>query len=317
MIYLCVAVLAFVFEWLYFKVASRYNIVDKPSERGSSTAITLRGGGIVFPFVVLVYFIYSGFAYPWFIVGLLLISCISFYDDVSSLSPRIRLIIHFLAMLMMFKELGLLAWSTWWLVPIMLFVCAGAINVFNFMDGVNGITGGYASIVLLALLYVNQRVVPFVDANFILFSLISVLVFCFFNFRKRAKCFAGDVGAVAIAFVILFFICKLVFATNDFSWFAFLTVYGVDGVLTLVHRLLRHEKLSQPHRKHAYQLMANELKIPHVAVSAIYMCMQALVCAAYLWRPGLAMFAIVVVLLSVLYVLFIKKYFHLHLKSGK
>ena len=304
MIYLLIVVLAFVFELAYFKIASKYNIVDRPSERGSSKAVTLRGGGIVFPFVVLVYFIYSGFAYPWFIVGLLMISCISFYDDVSSLPPRIRLLVHFISMLLMFQQLGLLALSFWWLIPIMLFVCAGAINVFNFMDGVNGITGGYAAVVLMALLYVNRHVVEFVDPNFILFSLISVLVFCFFNFRKRAKCFAGDVGAVSIAFIILFFTCKLVLLTNNFSWFAFLAVYGVDGTLTL----------SEPHRKHAYQLMANELKIPHVWVSAIYMGIQALVCIAFLLKPHLLMFAALLLVLSIAYVLFVRKYFHLHLE---
>lgn len=314
MIYLLIVVLAFVFELAYFKIASKYNIVDRPSERGSSKAVTLRGGGIVFPFVVLVYFIYSGFAYPWFIVGLLMISCISFYDDVSSLPPRIRLLVHFISMLLMFQQLGLLALSFWWLIPIMLFVCAGAINVFNFMDGVNGITGGYAAVVLMALLYVNRHVVEFVDPNFILFSLISVLVFCFFNFRKRAKCFAGDVGAVSIAFIILFFTCKLVLLTNNFSWFAFLAVYGVDGTLTLIHRILRREKISEPHRKHAYQLMANELKIPHVWVSAIYMGIQALVCIAFLLKPHLLMFAALLLVLSIAYVLFVRKYFHLHLE---
>ena len=314
MIYLLIVVLAFVFELAYFKIASKYNIVDRPSERGSSKAVTLRGGGIVFPFVVLVYFIYSGFAYPWFIVGLLMISCISFYDDVSSLPPRIRLLVHFISMLLMFQQLGLLALSFWWLIPIMLFVCAGAINVFNFMDGVNGITGGYAAVVLMALLYVNRHDVEFVDPNFILFSLISVLVFCFFNFRKRAKCFAGDVGAVSIAFIILFFTCKLVLLTNNFSWFAFLAVYGVDGTLTLIHRILRREKISEPHRKHAYQLMANELKIPHVWVSAIYMGIQALVCIAFLLKPHLLMFAALVLVLSIVYALFVRKYFHLHLE---
>ena len=196
----------------------------------------------------------------------------------------------------------------------MLFVCAGAINVFNFMDGVNGITGGYAAVVLMALLYVNRHVVEFVDPNFILFSLISVLVFCFFNFRKRAKCFAGDVGAVSIAFIILFFTCKLVLLNNNFSWFAFLAVYGVDGTLTLIHRILRREKISEPHRKHAYQLMANELKIPHVWVSAIYMGIQALVCIAFLLKPHLLMFAALLLVLSIAYVLFVRKYFHLHLE---
>ncbi len=175
MIYLLVVVLAFVFELSYFKIASKYNIVDRPSERGSSKAVTLRGGGIVFPFVVLVYFIYSGFAYPWFIVGMLMISCISFYDDVSSLPPRIRLLVHFVAMLLMFQQLGLITSSLWWLIPIMLFVCAGAINVFNFMDGVNGITGGYATVVLVAFLLTTMSLSL---STLILFCLVLFLYLC-------------------------------------------------------------------------------------------------------------------------------------------
>ena len=136
------------------------------------------------------------------------------------------------------------------------------------MDGINGITGGYSLVILAALAYVNKEVVTFVEADFIYTVICSVLVFCFFNFRKKAKCFAGDVGSVSIAFILLFLIGRLIIETEDFSWIVLLSVYGVDSVLTIIHRLMLHENIGLPHRKHLYQIMANELKIPHVMVSS-------------------------------------------------
>ena len=142
----------------------------------------------------------------------------------------------------------------------------------------------------------------------------SVLVFDFFNFRKRAKCFAGDVGSVSIAFVVLFLIGSLILQTKDFSWLVFLVVYGVDSVLTIVHRLLLHENIGLPHRKHLYQIMANELKIPHVVVSLTYMVVQGVVVAGYLalreYRYGYLSGSILV--LGLLYLLFMKRFFYLH-----
>ena len=116
----------------------------------------------------------------------------------------------------------------------------------------------------MPLLLVN-RTYNFVDTSFLLIILLAVIVFSFFNFRPRgkAKCFAGDVGSVGIAFILLFAIGALIVKTGDITWLIFLLVYGVDGCLTICHRILLHENLGQAHRKHVYQLMANELKISH------------------------------------------------------
>ena len=182
------------------------------------------------------------------------------------------------------------------------------------MDGINGITGGYSLVILISLAYVNAEVISFTEQSFIYTMICSVLVFDFFNFRKRAKCFAGDVGSVSIAFVVLFLIGSLIFQTKDFSWLVLLVVYGVDSVLTIVHRLLLHENIGLPHRKHLYQIMANELKIPHVVVSLIYMVVQSVVVAGYLalreYRYGYLSGSILV--LSLLYLLFMKRFFYLH-----
>ncbi|EXY95157.1 glycosyl transferase 4 family protein [Bacteroides fragilis str. 3998 T(B) 4] len=130
--------------------------------------------------------------------------------------------------------------------------------------------------------YINRIYVPFVEPDLIYTMLCAVLVFNFFNFRKQARCFAGDVGSVSIAFVILFLIGKLIIRTENFSWIILLAVYGVDSVLTIVHRLMLHENIGLPHRKHLYQIMANELRIPHVVVSLVYMTAQTIIIIGYL-----------------------------------
>ena len=318
MYYLIILVLLFLAELFYFRIADKCNIIDKPNERSSHTRITLRGGGIIFYFGALAYFLSNEWEYPWFMLALTLITFISFVDDVRSTSQGFRLVFHFTAMALMFYQWGLFSLSWWWII-IALIVCTGIINAYNFMDGINGITGGYSLVILVTLAYINAKIVPFTEPALINTVLCSVLVFCFFNFRKKAKCFAGDVGSVSIAFILLFLIGKLIIKTEDFSWIILLSVYGVDSVLTIIHRLMLHENIGLPHRKHMYQLMANELKIPHVGVSLIYMGAQALVILGYFCfvRYGYWYLLGIIVLLSGIYVLFMRRYFHLHIQKGK
>ena len=318
MYYIIILVLLFVAELFYFRVADKFNIIDKPNERSSHTKVTLRGGGIIFYFGALVYFLTNHWEYPWFMVALTLITFISFVDDIRSTSQGLRLVFHFSAMALMFYQWGLFSLSWWWII-IALIVCTGIINAYNFMDGINGITGGYSLVVLVALAYINSEITTFVEPALINTVLCAVLVFCFFNFRKKAKCFAGDVGSVSIAFILLFLIGKLIIKAEDFSWIILLSVYGVDSVLTIIHRLMLHENIGLPHRKHMYQLMANELKIPHVGVSLIYMGAQALVILGYFCfvRYGYWYLLGIIVLLSGIYVLFMRRYFHLHIQKGK
>ena len=318
MYYIIILVLLFVAELFYFRVADKFNIIDKPNERSSHSRITLRGGGIIFYFGALAYFLSNHWEYPWFMLALTLITFISFVDDVRSTSQGLRLVFHFTAMALMFYQWGLFSLSWWWII-IALIICTGIINAYNFMDCINGITGGYSLVILGALAYINSEITTFVEPALINTVLCAVLVFCFFNFRKKAKCFAGDVGSVSIAFILLFLIGKLIIKTEDFSWIILLSVYGVDSVLTIIHRLMLHENIGLPHRKHMYQLMANELKIPHVGVSLIYMGAQALVILGYFCfvRYGYWYLLGIIVLLSGIYVLFMRRYFHLHIQKGK
>ena len=313
MYYFIVLVLLFLAELFYFKIADKFNIIDKPNERSSHSRITLRGGGIIFYFGALAYFLSNQWEYPWFMLALTLISFISFVDDIRSTSQGLRLVFHFTAMAMMFYQWGLFSLSWWWII-IALIVCTGIINAYNFMDGINGITGGYSLVILGALAYINAEITTFAEPALINTVLCSVLVFCFFNFRKKAKCFAGDVGSVSIAFILLFLIGKLIIKTEDFSWIVLLSVYGVDSVLTIIHRLMLHENIGLPHRKHMYQLMANELKMPHVVVSLIYMAVQTIVIVGYIMCLNYGYWYLfgTILLLSLLYICFMNKYFGLH-----
>ena len=321
MSYLIIALLLILLELAYFRVADRFNIIDKPNQRSSHTSVTLRGGGIIFLFGAWLFWAIFGMQYSWFILGLSLIGVVSFVDDVHSLPDSTRLVAQFAAMFLMFYQLGILNIDDWWMVLVGLIVCVGIVNAYNFMDGINGITGGYSLAVLIPLVCLNARL-EFVAMPYLYATGLSLFVFCFFNFRRKAKCFAGDVGSISIAFILLFALGRLILYTGDFSYIVFLAVYGADAVLTICHRIMLHENLGQAHRKHAYQLMANELRLPHTTVSSFYMALQLLISAGLIYLPinHYVYLSIVVVVLGAGYILFMKKYYHLHaeyLKSSQ
>jgi UDP-N-acetylmuramyl pentapeptide phosphotransferase/UDP-N-acetylglucosamine-1-phosphate transferase len=314
-------------ELCYFKIADKYNIIDKPNERSSHSTIVLRGGGIIFTLSTLAWVGLQGVYGDWspvveylpFLIGLFLIAGVSFVDDVVSLPDSARLVTQFTAMALMFWNLGIMHWEMWWMVVIALIVCVGATNVINFMDGINGITAGYSLAVLGPLAIINMKN-EFIDQNFLITVILGVFVFCFFNFRPKgkAKCFAGDVGSIGIAFILLFAIGKLIIQTGDVTYLLFLLVYGVDGCLTICHRIKLHENLGEAHRKHVYQLMANELKIGHVKVSVLYMVLQLVISLGLIYGVPDTVTAhwvylvICLVVLGVAYIWFKRKYYHLH-----
>lgn len=336
--YFFIFVLLLVAELVYFRIADKFNIIDKPNQRSSHSTIVLRGGGIIFLIGAWVWSVFFGFEYPWFLAGLTLIAGVSFVDDIHSLPDSVRLVAQFAAAAMAFYQLDILHWEMWWIVLVALIVYVGATNVINFMDGINGITAGYALAVLipLGLLNTNYHELAmnlatnyssvfssdgvFVDQSLIVAAIIAAIVFCIFNFRPKgkAKCFAGDVGSIGIAFIMLFLLGNVIINTGDITWLIFLLVYGVDGCLTIVHRIMLHENLGEAHRKHAYQIMANELKIGHVKVTLLYMAIQLVVSLGFIylcpntplchWMYLIGALAV----LAIAYVLFMKKYYHLH-----
>ena len=317
--YIIIFVLLLIAELIYFRIADKCNIIDKPNERSSHSTIVLRGGGIIFLIGAWIWSAFFGFEYPWFLVGLTLVAGVSFVDDIHSLPDSVRLVAQFSAAAMAFYQLGILHWSMWWIVLLALIVYVGATNVINFMDGINGITAGYSLAVLVPLALMNMQD-GFVEQSLIVTTILAALVFCIFNFRPKgkAKCFAGDVGSIGIAFIMLFLLGNVIIKTGDITWLIFLLVYGVDGCLTIIHRIMLHENLGEAHRKHAYQIMANELKIGHVKVTLLYMAMQLAVSLGFVYLcPNTAlchwMYMVgALVVLSITYVLFMKRYYHLH-----
>ena len=259
---------------LYFKVADHFNIIDKPNLRSSHTEITLRGGGIIFWFAALSYFVQHFQNNYLFFTGITLVSLVSFWDDIQSLSNKIRISVHFLAITLIFYDLGLFDLVPVWQVVIAYIFSIGLINAYNFMDGINGITGLYTWTVMGSLLYVNTKIQLFTDGSFIKYAMIASVVFLFFNYRKKAKCFAGDVGSIAVAFWVIYLVLKLILVTNSLIWLLFLAVYGVDAICTIMHRLYLKQNIFEAHRLHLYQVLSNEYKIQHRLVSLYYAIVQ-------------------------------------------
>jgi len=275
MTYLLILITLFILEILYFRVADRFNIIDKPNERSSHISITLRGGGVIFYLGALIYFILSGFEYPWFFLGLTMMTVVSFLDDIFTLSNKIRLLIHFSSVLLMAYQLDVFE-MPWYFLLITFVIVVGVINAYNFMDGINGITACYSLAVGGLLMLVNNDV-DFVAQDLLAYTMLGVLVFTFFNFRTKAKCFAGDVGSVAIAYILLFALGALIIQTGNLLYFLFLTVYGIDAVWTIIRRLYLRENIFEAHRSHLYQFLGNEAGVNKLLISFLYGAIQVLI----------------------------------------
>ena len=335
MTYIIIFVLLLAAELIYFRIADKFNIIDKPNERSSHSTIVLRGGGVIFAISMIIWLILQMVQGEWltvqdylpFMVGLLMVAGISFVDDIHSLPDSLRMVVQIASILLMFWSInlgseGMVHGSWFWQVVIALvalFFCVGATNIINFMDGINGITAAYGFAMLLPIALLNHNM-GFIEESYLIVAIIGLIVFSLFNFRPKgkAKCFAGDVGSIGIAFIILFALGKLMLVTQDVTWIVFFLVYGIDGSMTIFHRIMLHENLGQAHRKHAYQLMANELKMSHVVVSLLYMAMQLVVSLGFIYLcPNTILVHWIYLVgaaavLAVAYVLFMMKYYHLH-----
>ncbi|MBX9449980.1 MAG: glycosyltransferase family 4 protein [Taibaiella sp.] len=279
---LLIVILSFGTALWYFRIADKYDIIDKPNERSSHTTITIRGGGVIFPIAVILYCVFfQPFSYDFtgtvsLVLGLVAISVVSFWDDVSSLPNKVRISVHLISVSLLLYSLNAFSLLPWYGIIVAYILIIGTINAYNFMDGINGITGLYSLVILLSVLYYNHFISAFTNEHFILTGVIACLVFLFFNFRKKARCFAGDVGSVSIGYLVLFFILGMII-TGELKYVFFLAVYGVDAVLTIFHRLFLRQNIFQAHRLHFYQILANEQKLPHLTVAIIYAMLQLII----------------------------------------
>ena len=315
--YLFILIILFASEIIYFRIADRFNIIDKPNERSSHTQITLRGGGIIFYIGVCLFFIKSNFQLPYFFIGLSLMTLISFLDDIFSLSNKIRLSIHLASVLLLIYQIGLFSYPLS-IILIALILIIGTINAYNFMDGINGITAIYSIAVLGLIGYMNY-LINFVPVDLINYSFLAVLVFAFYNFRNKARCFAGDVGSVSIAFIIIYSLISLIYTTQNFIYILFISIYGIDVVWTILRRLINKENIFQAHRSHLYQYLSNEAGVNKLVVSSFYALLQLLVglavifVANYSFSTQIIFSILLLSILSIIYIVvkqrLINKYF--------
>ena len=313
-----------VLELLYFRIADKFNIIDKPNHRSSHTKITLRGGGVIFPFAFVLYFVMSIILRKeWFVpehfwsfgLGLFLLSTISFLDDILDLSTKLRLVFHFLSVVLLIYFLGLWNVLPFWLLPIVFIFIIGVLNAYNFMDGINGITGVYSLVMLITFYYINQYGVAFTDAHFIIYPILASLVFLFFNFRKRAKCFAGDVGSMSIAFWVLALLGLLMVKTEDFTYLLFIAVYGIEVISTILQRIKLKENIFEAHRHHLYQLLVNQMKWSHLLVATLYGGVQLFINACVI-KFGLNFWEGVLYLILPTFIVYIYSKFYIYKKTG-
>ncbi|MFV5685805.1 UDP-GlcNAc--UDP-phosphate GlcNAc-1-phosphate transferase [Flavobacterium sp. GB2R13] len=272
MIYIALIILLVGIELFYFKIADKYNIIDKPNIRSSHTSVTLRGGGIIFPIAISIAFFLGYVSWP-VTLAVVLVAVVSFVDDIKPLSQLPRFVSHVIAVGLVFYDLHLF-YESLWVLPIVFVLLIGWVNAFNFMDGINGITVLYAvtAIISFSFLPTNEASLP------LLITMgLSCFVFGLFNVRKKAKTFAGDVGSISMALFLGYFMIKTIIDSGQLGYILFFSVYGIDAIITIVNRLLKKENIFQPHRSHLYQYLANEMGYSHILVAFIYSAFQLVI----------------------------------------
>ena len=291
------------FEKIYFKLAMRYKIIDKPNVRSSHTVVTLRGGGIVYWFAAVIFFIFHPIGNILFVIGISLISFISFLDDVRTLNIKIRLVAQLISISMIFYSFQLQGVSSFYTSVFFIiaayFISLGIVNAYNFMDGINGMTGLNTLLFFATCLYVNEYVFTFVHVDFLIFPIVASFVFLIFNFRKKAMCFAGDIGSVCIAFWIIFVLCKMIVISNSFVWLLLLVVYCIETGCTIIQRIYLRQNILKAHRIHLFQILSNEYHLDQRLVSCLYASFQLLlsVFMIYLYQNDYNEFVIFIVVL--------------------
>lgn len=263
-------------SYLYLRLAIKFKIIDKPNERSSHTKVTLRGGGIIFPIAILLFFFFNDYQFPYFVLGILLVSFVSFLDDIYTLSIKIRFPFQLIAMFLVLFEVGL-PFEPIYIFAFYLITGVAVINVFNFMDGINGLTGVYSLVVLSGLFFINVNE-HLVNKDLILFSIIALLVFGFYNFRKKALFFAGDIGSISIGMLIFFIGFYFTYKLSSPLISLLVIVYGADAGCTLIYRkFFTNESILDPHRQHIYQKMVDIFNVSHIKVTMIFAFLQLLV----------------------------------------
>ncbi len=279
-------------EWIYYAIARTY-------QRDQSSPVV--GGGFIYWMSIVILYCTLYLVVPWkdkvWVIGLTLLAFTCWYDDIRPLPVMPRIIIQLLAVASLICQLCCLhscAWP-WWVVILGAILAIWQLNAWNFMDGINGITGTMAIAVAIPLIVcapISIKDETFLNLAIGLIVICASLAFLIFNFRNKAKCFAGDVGSVSIAFILMFLWGNILVVNHNWWTIVFFAVYLVDAGLTLLLRVLKHENVFRPHRKHAYQQLVYRYGWNPLIVSTLYALIQL----------GLSIIAISISSLSLKYV---------------
>lgn len=262
MIYIILFLLSFTLTYLIKEYAIKKSLVAEVNERSSHTVPTPHGGGIALSitwFIGLIYLYINDQIDPALFYALLvgiIISIVSFFDDIYELSAKLRLIVQAIVAIGGLYFLGGFDTLTFGFFSVENQVLTNIfaflmiiwfINLYNFLDGINGYAGSQAVFLALA------GFVLFGADHFLILA-VSVLGFLCWNWNK-AKIFMGDVGSTLLGYNVAIFTIYYanVESSNFWIWIILFGIYWFDATITLIRRKLNGEKLSQAHKKHAYQ----------------------------------------------------------------
>lgn len=276
-------IVLFLIALFYLKYAQKKKILDISSFGNTNGITTIKSGGIIFIPAILLYLLFFydqvDSNLTCFTIATLILAVVSFIDDLKRLSVRTRMFFHFLATTIAFWDFGIFN-NISLIIILTIFgyyiLCVGYLNISNFMDGINGMAFLNALCCYCTLYIINTFLIHFTDSNFISVLIIATIVFGYFNFRKKPKCFLGDVGSITIGFTIVFFVLQLYLVSKNILVFLILVIYSLDGGCTIIERLLRKENIFKSHLRHLYEIFAHELKIPHLYISLLYFFCQAI-----------------------------------------
>ena len=249
--------------------------------------------GIIFPALITIYSIFfPNEIEPYFFLGIIMMATICYIDDLIYVKHSIRFVFQIFALILMVMSLGE---SFDIQLPVMITLVIfgiGVINAFNFMDGINGILGLNSIVILLSLSYINYfslneygEHITFVDNYLIYTCLIGLFAFMFFNFRKKAIGFAGDVGSIIISMIIFYLICKLLLVSGNFTYLLLFSVFGIDTGLTVIYKLLLKENIFVPHRDFLFKKLVHVAKFKHLKVAIGYAILQLLINIFVIFQP--------------------------------
>ena len=273
--YLIIFLLLSAGMFIYLKIAEKWSIVDQPNLRSSHQITTKRGAGILYLLAFIIYLVVSPNNNLTLILSGLILGGVGFIDDLKNLNFKIKLAIQLIVILSYLIVQDYLSLDWYYTILIFVFLIA-SINIFNFMDGINGLTILYSLSFLMSFYYINTEFISFINPNMLLVMIICNVIIGFLNIRTKAVCFIGDVGSISMGFLYATLALILMIKTNSFAPLVLIMVYAVDAGWTIMERLSLKENIFLPHRRHLYQILVNELRFSHILISISYFTIQML-----------------------------------------